>query len=156
MKAKRTWVLVADGKRACIVREPASNVDAGDRLEDLVFETNHKRLREIMSDHPGRSFASEGARRSAMEYHSDPVREQEEDFATTLVSQLVQHHAAGDFDRLAVVAEPRMLGHIRQKLPASIGQLIVGEAAKDLTKLPTRKLRDAILELGIDGLHVNR
>jgi protein required for attachment to host cells len=90
-----------------------------------------------------------------MEYRSDPVREQEENFAVALVGQLVQHYAAGDFDRLAIVAEPRMLGHIRQKLPASIRELIAGEAAKDLTKLPTSKLRDAILDLGIDELHIN-
>ena len=156
MKARRTLVLVADGARARILREPGSSADGGDRLEDLVFEADHKRLREIMSDRPGRSFASQGARRSAMEYHSDPVRGQEEEFAATLVSQLVRHHAAGDFDRLAIVAEPRMLGHLRQKLPAFIRKLITSEAARDLTKLPTDKLRDAILAPGIDGLHVNR
>jgi Protein required for attachment to host cells len=75
MKAKRIWVLVADGARARIIRELVLGADAGERLDDIVFDAEHKQLREIMSDRPGRTFASQGARRSAMEYHSDPVRE---------------------------------------------------------------------------------
>jgi len=156
MKVRRTWVLIADGARARIIRELAANAQAEEQLEDLVFDADHKQLRELMSDRPGRSFASQGARRSAMEYHSDPVREQEEEFAATLVRQLVQHHTAGEFDALAIVAESRMLGLIRQNLPGSIRDLIAGEVAKDLTKLPGRKLRAAVLELGIPGLHSDR
>jgi protein required for attachment to host cells len=44
-----------------------------------------------------------------------------------------------------------MLGLIRQNLPASIRDLVTREIAKDLTKLPGFRLRDAILELGIAG-----
>lgn len=151
MKAKRIWVLVADGARARIIRELVSGSDAGERLDDIVFDAEHKQLREIMSDRPGRTFASQGARRSAMEYHSDPVREREEAFAATLVDHLVRHHTADEFDALAIIAEPRMLGLIRQNLPASIRDLVTREIAKDLTKLPGLRLRDAILELGIAG-----
>ena len=156
MKSKRIWVLVADGARARIIRKLAANVKTEGQVEDLVFNADHKQLHELMSDRPGRSFASQGARRSAMEYHSDPVREQEEEFAATLVRRLVLHHTAGKFDALAIVAEPRMLGLIRQNLPESISDLIAGEAAKDLTKLPGRKLRAAVLELGIPGLRGDR
>lgn len=70
VKKPRIWILVADGSRARIVRYDAN----GKHSDDLVFEADHKQLKEIMADKPGRSFASMGAKRSAMEYHSDPVR----------------------------------------------------------------------------------
>jgi protein required for attachment to host cells len=152
MRYKRIWVLIADGARARIVRDLTAEGDTSGRPEDLVFEADHKPMREIMSDRPGRAFTSQGARRAAMEYHSDPVRDREEEFATTLVSELVEHHTADEFDALAIIAEPRMLGLIRQHLPASIRDVIAGEVPKDLTKLPVHKLRDAILDLEISGL----
>lgn len=156
MKAKRTWVLVADGARARIIRQLHPKREAEQQLDDLVFEIDHKQLGEVMSDRPGRSFASHGTRRSAMEYHSDPVQAQEEQFATSLIDTLVQHLAAGSFDALAIVAEPRMLGVLRQNLPASLRDLIAGEVAKDLTKLPALKLRAAIGDLGLPGLRADR
>lgn len=156
MKAKRTWVLVADGARARIIRQLHPDRDAEQKLDDLVFEIDHKQLREVMADRPGRSFASQGTRRSAMEYHSDPVQAQEEQFAESLIETLVQHQVAGSFDALAIIAEPRMLGVLRQRLPVSLSGLIAGELAKDLTKLPALKLRTAVAELGLPGLRADR
>ncbi|TGQ35597.1 host attachment protein [Mesorhizobium sp. M00.F.Ca.ET.216.01.1.1] len=65
MKPRSTWGLVADEARARILRDVLS---AGDEREDLVFHSERRQFREIMADKPGRSFASTGARRSAMEY----------------------------------------------------------------------------------------
>lgn len=152
MKTKTTWVLVANGARARVVRDLGTGAE--DRQEDLVFEIDHKQLREIMADRPGRSFASEGARRSAMEYRSDPVQEQEARFAATLLEQMEQRLAAGEFQQLAIVAEPRMLGVMRKKLSPTLRRAVVGEVAKDLTKLPERELLEAIAELGIDRHHL--
>lgn len=142
-------MLVADSTRARIVREPGSH--GQDTLEDLTFETEHRQPREIMADRQGRAFASMGRRRSGIEPHSDPEREQEEAFARKLVDELSRRHAAGEFDALAIIAEPRMLGMIRSRLSGPIGECVAGELAKDLTKLPVPKLRKAILDSGILG-----
>ncbi|MGV6871878.1 host attachment protein [Pseudochelatococcus sp. B33] len=152
MKAETTWVLIADGARARIVRDLGASRESGERPGDLVFEIDHKKLREIMSDKPGRSFSSHGPQRSAMEYSSDPVQAQEEKFAGTLLKELERRHASGEFDRLAIIAEPRLLGVIRRILPSTLRGTIVKEVAKDLTKLPEQELREAIAELGI-GRH---
>ncbi|MCR5943986.1 hypothetical protein CQ057_21760 [Ochrobactrum sp. MYb49] len=45
-------------------------------------------LDEIMSDRPGRSFASERVRRSAIEYRLEPEKDQEARFADMLVGEL--------------------------------------------------------------------
>ncbi|WEX10810.1 host attachment protein [Chelativorans sp. AA-79] len=144
MKKPRTWILVTDGGQARIVRELACDAETGERLDDLVFEIEHKPLRRIMADRPGRSFESHGARRSAMEYRSDPVRDRQRRFASMLSKHLQYHHAAGEFDRLAVVAEPRMLGIVRQTLPAALREVVVSEIGKDLTKLPADELYAAL------------
>lgn len=152
MKTPTTWISIADGARARVMRGLETGGEDADRQDDLVFEIDHKQLREIMSDRPGRSFASEGARRSAMEYRSDPVQEQEAEFARMLLEQLEQRHAAHEFDRLVIVAEKRMLGVIRRELPPALRRIVAGEVAKDLTKLPAQKLREAIANLKI-GRH---
>jgi protein required for attachment to host cells len=89
-----------------------------------------------------------------MEYRSDPVRLQTERFARVLADELERRRAAGEFDRIAIVAEPRMLGAIRQRLPHQLAAAVSLEVAKDLTKLPLDELRTAIAEIGVPGLRV--
>lgn len=146
---KTTWILIADGARARIIRQADVKAGADGQTEDLVFAIDHKPLREIMSDRPGRSFASEGARRSAMDYRSEPEREQEVRFAHTLLEELERRLLDGDFEQLVIVAEPRMLGALRQKLSPALRRTIVAEVAKDLTKVPRQELGAAIAQLGI-------
>ena len=147
MKPRRTWVLVADGARARIVRDALSPGEPTDKDEDLVFNSQPRQLRAIMADKPGRSFASTGARRSAMEYHGDPVREEDRAFAAMLAETLHRHFLAGDFDQLAIAAAPQMLGDLRQACPESIRKVTVAEIPKDFTKLPMDELRETIRNL---------
>ena len=149
MKQPKTWYLVADGAQAHIVRELVRDPETGERLDDVSFQAEHKPMRRIMSDRPGRSFASHGARRSAMEYHSNPVREQQVRFAERLVGYLEEQYAVAAFDRLVIAAEPRMLGTIRHTLPQSLKQRLIAEFDKDLTKLPAEALYSALRELNI-------
>lgn len=145
MKVKETWVLIADAARARIVRHRRDGMEA----EDLLFEFDHKQLGEIMSDRPGRSFASEGRRRSAMDYRSEPEKEQEARFAEALLAELEQHLHAHEFERLAIVAEPRMLGTLRKRMSPMLRRTIVTEVAKDLTKVPRHELGVVIAQLDI-------
>jgi protein required for attachment to host cells len=154
MKRERIWVLVADSSRARILRSPELRATDDRHFADLVLESEHKPAREIMADKPGRSIRSVGARRSAMEYRSDPVRLQTEQFAGVLAGQLEHRLAAGEFDRIVIVAEPRMLGAIRRKLPQQLAATVAAEVAKDLTKLPMDELRAAIVDMGVPGLRV--
>lgn len=149
MRAKASWVLIADGARARIVRRRNANSDTDVQAEDLVFAIDHKKTGEIMSDRPGRSFAPEGARRSAKEYRSEPEKDQETRFAGMLVDELERRLRAHEFEKLSIVAEPRMLGMLRQKLSPALRQTVVAEVAKDLTKLPRQELDKAIAELDI-------
>jgi protein required for attachment to host cells len=149
MKLHKIWVLVADGARARILRDAVQGVRLPSEREEeeLLFHSEQRQLREIMADKPGRSFASTGARRSAMAYHSDPVRDGERAFAAKLAEALDRRRRDGDFDELVVVAAPQMLGDLRQAFPESLREVVVAEVDKDLTKLPAHELRDAIAKL---------
>lgn len=149
MKTPRVWVLVADGSRARILRDPFRRSGSDGSADELVFRAEQRQLREIMADRPGRSFASEGARRSAMEYRSDPVREDEKAFASLLTEVLDSHRRAGDFDRLAVVASPRMLGDLRHAFTNALRGVTIREVPRDLTRMPSPELRDALAALDV-------
>ena len=98
-----------------MVRNPRRSNELGLPPLETVFEvgTEHRPLREIMADGPGRSFASTDARRSAMEYHSDPLLDDTCRFATSIVSALEARFERGDFDGLVICALPRMLNALR-------------------------------------------
>lgn len=142
-----TWGLAIDGSRARIVRDLESPLHGAPIPEELGLEVQPRRLAEIMADKPGRGHASTGTARSAMEYASDPVREEEKAFCEEVLWLLGTHHRRGDFDRLVVAAEPRMLGHLRDRRTPAIAAAIVAESPKDWTKLSPADLRDRLREL---------
>ncbi|MGO4915510.1 host attachment protein [Pseudogemmobacter sp. W21_MBD1_M6] len=130
MKNEKLWVLVLNSTRARILRNLGR--DGSTTEAELVLRSENRHLKDIMSDKPGRSFASVGDRRSAMAYGSDPVFEDERAFAKEVLSVLETHRRAGDFDQLAVFSEPEMLGILRKEYPNLLKEKILGEYRKNL------------------------
>ena len=139
MKAKTTWILIADGAQAKVFEHagPGKGLRA---LDDLQFQQEPLQAQEIMADRPGRSFASAGSARSAMEYSSDPVQVRERRFVENVAEELDKRLQHGEFDRLIVAAAPTALGDLRPAFSKGIKDTIVAELAKDLTNIPTAKL----------------
>jgi protein required for attachment to host cells len=148
----KTWALVIDGARCRVLRGLTTKGD--DALAELVLRSEHRNLRDIMSDKPGRSFPSAGGgRRSALEYASDPVAEDQRNFIRQVIALLESHRRASDFDKLAVFAEHGMLGHLRQLLPQSLRDRVIREVPKNFLHLPAQELSEVIareLEGGTD------
>lgn len=150
MRQPTLWFLLADSARARVVRAPKSRDSRGEQAPlETIFEasTDHRPAREIMADAPGRAFSSVGGRRSAMEYRSDPVREETSAFVRTIIDELEARRGAGEFDALIVCAPPRLLGAIRDIMPEALKAVVRSEVAKELTKLPELELRDALRRL---------
>jgi protein required for attachment to host cells len=142
-KTNRTWALVINSAHCRVVRGVAAKPE--DALGELVLETEAKDLREIMSDKPGRSFASKGGgRRSAIEYASDPVAEHQRAFIRQALELLESHRRKGDFDKLAVFAEHDMLGHLRQLMPKSLRDTVIREVPKNLLHLSEHELSEVV------------
>jgi len=139
MKAKVTWILVADGATAKVFEHngPGKGLQA---VEGLMFEQTPLKAGEIMADRPGRSYSSVGSGRSAIESSSDPVAERERRFVENVAEELERKHQQNAFDRLIVAAAPTALGDLRPVFSKSLRDTIVAELPKDLTNLPTAQL----------------
>lgn len=148
---KTEWILVMNATRARIIRglpkhgEPAPS--------ELVVRSESHKLRDIMSDKPGRSFSSGSkGRRSAISYGTDPLREDEMQFVREVVALLDMHRLAGDFDSLVVFSDPHMLGVLRGRLPPALKALIRREVPKNLAGIIETALPEVLkLELGVDS-----
>lgn len=88
--------------------------------------------RELKSDRPGRAFDSAGVGRHAMEPPTDPKRKVKQDFAKQMAMILSQAAEQGKFDRLVVVAPPKVLGDLRSAYSQHVTDRLYGELAKDL------------------------
>src|SRR6185312_1913529 len=91
MKAKTTWILIADGAQAKVFEHsgPGTGLRA---VEDMQFEQTPLQAQEIMADRPGRAASGGGVgSRSAMEYSSDPVAVRERRFVENVAEELDKH-----------------------------------------------------------------
>jgi protein required for attachment to host cells len=139
----KTWALVLNSARCRILR--GLGADGSEVPAELVLRSESRHLRDIMSDKPGRSFASAGGgRRSAMEYASDQIAEDRRDFLRQVIALLESHRCAGDFDRLAVFAEHDMLGYLRQMIPRALADLVILEEPKNLLHLSVQELAEVV------------
>jgi protein required for attachment to host cells len=148
MKPTVTWILLADGAQAKVFAH--SGPGTGLRpVEDLLFEDEPRRAREIMADKPGRAFSSMGSGRSAMEYSSDPVKVREANFVKQVAEELERRYQQSAFSRLIIAAAPTALGTIRGALSDNLKEAVVAEMPKNLTNEPTPRL-----EKHFDGILV--
>jgi protein required for attachment to host cells len=139
MKAKVTWILIADGAHARILENggPGKGLNP---VEGMKFEQEPLKNQEIVTDRQGRSFSSVGSGRSAYEPDVSPEDYREQQFVERVAEQLDVHHRKGAFDRLIIAADPTSLGNIRGKLSKQVQETVVAELPKDLTNIPTAKL----------------
>ncbi|MFC3075365.1 host attachment protein [Shinella pollutisoli] len=135
-----TWILAADGNQARLLKGVNLLKDGQQNPEQEVFSCEVKKAQDIMADKPGRSHSSVGYGRSAMEYSSDPVREEQQKFAAEVAERIDGYAADGNFDRLVLCAAPQTLGDLRAKLSERTRTLTAAEIDKNFTNLPTDKL----------------
>lgn len=147
MKAKVTWILIADGATAKVFEHsgPGKGLKA---IDEMMFEQEPLKAGEIMADRPGRSFSSGSpSGRSAMEYSSDPVAVRERRFVENVAEVLDRKHQQRAFDRLIVAAAPTALGDLRPAFSKGVKDTILAELPKDLTNVPTPQLAQHFADL---------
>jgi protein required for attachment to host cells len=136
------WVLVGDGRRALFFQ----NHGDAELLDLRVVETRideNPATREQGSDKPGRSFASKGGVRSAVD-DADWHELEEERFARAMADRINQAAESGELSAIAIVAPPKSLGEIRKELSVKAQGKVIGELAKDLTRHPLKDIEKAL------------
>jgi protein required for attachment to host cells len=129
------WVVVADACRARIFETQA--LGRGMReVHDLANPTGRLHTRDLIVDALGRSHANGTSRTEhATAPRTDPVEHEVEVFAKRVADQIERARVEGRFERLYVVAAPRILGLLRDKRSKDTERLVEKEIAKDMAQL---------------------
>ena len=143
----RIWVVVADSAR---VRAFSANEGRTrlieHELEGVPAVTATPFSRELASDRPGRTIGSMGGGvRHAIEPRHDYHKQEKHKFVAGLAEALDRAFAAGQYDRLVLVAPPRTLGELRRLLSIAV-QASAKAIAKDLTKAPLETIWSEVAE----------
>jgi len=148
MKAKTTWIVVADEKSVRVFQM----IGIGKRFDEI--EGRHPTAaaapgRDLVSDKPGRAFDSRGTGRHAMEYRTPPKRTEEKKFAREVAEWLGDRERRRLFDRVAIIAPPKMLGDLRREIPGGLNSKVFREVAKDFVNESSAKIAKHFDQLGL-------
>ncbi|WP_306258538.1 host attachment protein [Pararhizobium sp. IMCC21322] len=135
MKAKTTWIIIADRSRAFVMvhEGPGSGLKA---VKEAQWKAD---VSSGASDQPGRSFASFGSARSALVPHVNSQAE-EEMFATKIAAKLAAAHKGGNFDQLVLCAGPKMLSALVNSVEPMLGGTVRATVQKNLVNTPPAEM----------------
>jgi protein required for attachment to host cells len=135
-------ILVGDGQKALFVRNRGGALDV-DLVVEQILEQDNPATREQGTDRPGRSTASPAVARSAME-EVDWHHIAKERFANEIAETLYRQAHANLFDRLIIIAPPKILGQLRKACHAEVVARIAAEIPKELTSHPISEIRKLV------------
>ncbi len=124
-------VVVGDGEKALFLRNKGNAQELKLEVENI-FGQDNPATHEQGTDKPGRTAASAGTARSAME-ETDWHRLGEERFAAEIATVLYRRAHANKFEALVVVAPPKVLGNLRKAFHKEVVDRIIAELPKELT-----------------------
>lgn len=131
-------VLVGDGQKALFLRNKG-NPRHVSLVVEQILERDNPPTRQQGSDRPGRAAASVGIARSAMD-ESDWHHIAKERFAAELSEALYRHVLANHFDKLVIIAPPKILGDLRKSLHPEVVARLAAEIPKELTSHPVAEI----------------
>jgi protein required for attachment to host cells len=135
-------ILVGDGHKALFLRNRGSALQP-DLVIERILEQDNPATREQGTDRPGRSTSSIGGARSAME-EADWHHIAKERFADEIARALYRRAHANVFDRLVVIAPPKILGQLRKAFHREVVDRIAAEIPRDLTSHPLPEIAKLI------------
>jgi protein required for attachment to host cells len=133
-------ILIADESRARAFACDGRNSPLRE-IEAFIHPKGRLKDQQIVTDRPGRVRTGLGGRAvTAMSPHTDPKQVEAEHFAAELANLMGRALEHGEFELLALIAPPRFLGLLRDKLSEPVRRRLVASAARELTLLEARDL----------------
>lgn len=127
----KAWVLVANHTDARMF-EAEHRASALKELDVLHYPEGRMKGRELLADAPGRVFDRFGHASRGMGNMGDLRRDGAESFAREIAHALERGREEGRFENLYIVAEPKMVGPLRNAMSATTRAAIQGETAKNV------------------------
>jgi protein required for attachment to host cells len=136
--AKDDWLILLDGRKFLAFRnDGTASRPSLTRISEATAED--KPARDLGTDRPGRSFASVGASRSAVEM-TDFHEAAERAFVADAVAGLAILVRDGTMKAAVVAAAPKALATFRTSASKEVLAVVKEEIAADLTKEPVEAL----------------
>jgi protein required for attachment to host cells len=133
-----TWIVAADASRARILQ--VADRERLVEVEDLVNPEGRLHNREINTDAKGRFAGPDRPGGHSSDDEERTVDHYNELFAKRVADYLEKARTDRRYERLVVVAAPKMLGQLRQELDKEVEKLLVGEVPKDLAWFNARDI----------------
>ena len=129
-----TWVLIADGEKALFLENIGDAQDM--HLEVLrKEEQENPETSEQGTDKPGRFNDGPSVQRSAVQ-ETDWHALEKQRFAKDLAQILYKAAHAHKFDKIVLVAAPKVLGDLRAELHSEVSDRVIAEISKTVTNEP--------------------
>tara|TARA_R110002096_G_scaffold97487_5_gene217285 strand:- start:1298 stop:1750 length:453 start_codon:yes stop_codon:yes gene_type:complete len=138
------WVFVGDGEKALLFINDGDDVHPN-LITMAVEEQENPRTEEQGTDKPGRVNDGMNLHRSAVE-QTDWHRIEQDRFAAAMADRLYKAAHRGEFDKLIVVAPPRILGELRHAFHKEVQDRIVVEVNKNLTNHPVHEIERVLVQ----------
>lgn len=142
-KVPHIWVLVADDHVARIFSKQGSDISFVAEIMPAERETVALTNKSV-----GRVASSSTA---SIHHKYEPrfTRSQKDmfSFARRVSTWLEDEAGNGSFERLVLIAPPRMLGNLRKALSPHVGGFVIAEFGKDYTKTDELRLRDELRKM---------
>lgn len=135
-----TWIVVADSSRARLFSAESTDGVLVE-MKDLAHPQSRLHESELGSDQPGRSFDSGGEGRHAMGKGVEPHEQEAIQFAREIGGYLQQQQAGGAFAKLAIIAAPAFLGHLRAEIGDKLKSCLFAEVDKNLVQHDVAEIR---------------
>lgn len=135
-------VFVGDGTRAVFFRNRGT-IQKPDLAVETVLQQENPPTREQGTDRPGRVYARIGPTRSAVQ-DADWHRLAEERFAVETADALYRLAHANHFQRLIVVAPPKVLGTLRKAFHKEVQNRLEAEVPKEVASYSLRDIRNEL------------
>jgi protein required for attachment to host cells len=148
-----TWILVANGRNAQIytigrVKRKKQITVSGTNNEEkkllpvpgMEMEAESAGNYEIGNDILGRVFESSSSTRHMASPHINIREEIQEHFVKNIAERLHLEKLKNTFDRLILVAPPKMLSQLKKNVNHDILNCIRAEVSKELTNFDTEEL----------------
>lgn len=110
----------------------------------LLNDASGLKDQDLETDRPGRRFGGTHGNRHAVDGERSAERHESEQFAREVARTLDGARVRNEFDRLVLIAAPRMLGLLREALPDTCRSVIAAEVSKELVHQNADTIRDAI------------
>jgi protein required for attachment to host cells len=96
--------------------------------------------RDLETDRAGSRVNSGAPGRHGVDGERSTNKQEQIRFARQIADEIDQGRSNHDFDRLVIIAGPKMLGMIREALPDSNREFIAAEISKDLIQMDAQTI----------------